>query len=616
MPRLAEGFVSELKDRIDLHDLVSRYVQLKKSGASWVGLSPFNKEKTPSFYVHPQKGFFNCFSSGEKGDGITFIQKLENLDFYEAVEYLSREFNIPLRFQEGTSPSQSHGQSVRKGLFTIQEMAKNWFQEQFNRSGSEYDIAKEYWVETRGFSDSDAKAFEIGYAPVDRFALGRFLSQNGHSDQLLAKSGLFYERKTNKDWVSIFCGRLMIPIREKLGRICGFTGRKLLVTPEWGDKKAPKYINSPETPIFLKGQLLFNLHLANKEISEESDFILVEGQLDAIRCHVEGFKTTVAPQGTAFKETQAELMRKSNPRRVVCLLDGDEAGQKAALSYIPIFLRTGLDARFAKLPKGSDPDQVLSTKGRAALLEIIQKGQSIVDYACKNILSTNPTPQEKGKVTSFLFPALSEMESMVMIDSYLEEIASALKVTAESVKGDFKNFKKNNRYANKTKSLSSATEKNRSDYTERLTTAEDDLLYCLLHDVRLGNSLAQVIEPSWLDTKVVAGRILAKILAEMLADGPLDVSEMQDILEEDEERFIFQNLLYQEPSDDPDYDLINLANQCVSALFLRFTRKSEKILLHKLRETDSNTYNTNELRTQLKEIRISRKSPPQILLAS
>ena len=149
-----------------------------------------------------------------------------------------------------------------------------------------------------------------------------------------------------------------------------------------------------------------------------------------------------------------------------------------------------------------------------------------------------------------------------------------------------------------------------------MTTAEDDLLYCLLHDVRLGNSLAQVIEPSWLDTKVVAGRILAKILAEMLADGPLDVSEMQDILEEDEERFIFQNLLYQEPSDDPDYDLINLANQCVSALFLRFTRKSEKILLHKLRETDSNTYNTNELRTQLKEIRILRKSPPQILLAS
>ena len=202
-----------------------------------------------------------------------------------------------------------------------------------------------------------------------------------------------------------------------------------------------------------------------------------------------------------------------------------------------------------------------------------------------------------------------------MSDSYLEEIATALKVTAESVKGDFKNFKKNNRYARQTKSYESTPEKNPSDYTERLTTAEDDLLYCLLHDVRLGNSLAQVIEPSWLDTKVVAGRILAKILAEMLADGPLDISEMQDLLEEDEERFVFQNLLYQESSDDSDYDLINLANQCVSALFLRHTRKSEKILLHQLKEPDSDNHSTNELRTQLKEIRISRKSPPQIQLA-
>ena len=217
-------------------------------------LSPFNKEKTPSFHVHPQKGFFNCFSSGEKGDGITFIQKLENLDFYEAVEYLSREFNIPLRFQEGASPTQSHGQSVRKGLFAIQEMAKDWFQEQFNRSGSEYEIAKKYWVETRCFNDSDAKAFEIGYAPADRFALGRFLSQNGHSDQLLSKSGLFYERKTNRDWVSIFCGRLMIPIVKTWANLWLYR-KKAICDSRMGRKKRQNTLTR-ETPIFLKGQLL------------------------------------------------------------------------------------------------------------------------------------------------------------------------------------------------------------------------------------------------------------------------------------------------------------------------------------------------------------------------
>ncbi|NBU86637.1 MAG: DNA primase, partial [Verrucomicrobia bacterium] len=294
MPRLADGFVGELKDRIDLFDIVSRYVQLKKSGSSWVGLSPFNKEKTPSFYVHPQKGFFNCFSSGEKGDGITFIQKIENLDFYEAVEYLSREFNIPLRFQEGTSSLQPLGQSLRKELYALQEMVKDWFHEQFNGNDKESETARDYWVNERKFTQETAIQFGVGYAPVDRFALGKFLRKKLIPDHILAKSGLFYERKNQSDWVSIFCGRLMIPIREKLGRICGFTGRKLSVTPEWGDKKAPKYVNSPETPIFLKGQLLFNLDLANKAINEQKDFLLVEGQLDAIRCHTEGFHTTVA----------------------------------------------------------------------------------------------------------------------------------------------------------------------------------------------------------------------------------------------------------------------------------------------------------------------------------
>ena len=196
----------------------------------------------------------------------------------------------------------------------------------------------------------------------------------------------------------------MIPIREKLGRICGFTGRKFSVTPEWGEKKAPKYVNSPETPIFLKGQLLFNLDLANKAINEQKDFLLVEGQLDAIRCYTEGFHTTVAPQGTAFKDSQAELMRKSNPRRIVCLLDGDEAGQKAALSYVPIFLKTGLDAHFATIPVGSDPDQILVNQGKEGLQKLIQEGQPMVNYVCSKILSSNPTPQEKTKVGDFFFP--------------------------------------------------------------------------------------------------------------------------------------------------------------------------------------------------------------------
>lgn len=612
MPRLADGFVAELKDRIDLHDLISRYVQLKKSGSSWVGLSPFNKEKTPSFYVHPIKGFFNCFSSGEKGDGITFVQKMENLDFYEAIEYLSREFSFPLRFQEGTSSSQPLGQSIRKELFTLQETVKDWFSEQMKTEGVESEVARKYWLEERSFSRNIASDFGVGYAPTDRFALGRFLKSKAVPEKLLVKSGLFYERKNQADWVSIFCGRLMIPIREKLGRICGFTGRKLSVTPEWGEKKAPKYVNSPETPIFHKGQLLFNLDLANKEINENKDFLLVEGQLDSIRCYTEGFKTTVAPQGTAFKDTQAELLRKSNPRRVVCLLDGDQAGQKAALSYVPIFLKAGLDARFATLPVGSDPDQLLVNHGKETLQKIIEQGEPMVTYVCGKILSNKPTPQEKRKVTDFFFPPFSEMESLVIRDSYLNDLAEALNVPPQAVKSDFQKFIRNRKPAYQERSSTPSTQNVEPKPTERLTTAEDDLLYCLLHDVRLGSSLAQIIDPSWLDTKVTAGRILGKILAEILADGPLDGNEMEELLESDDERFIFQNLLFQETEEGNDTSVMETANHCISALFAKSSRKAEKKLLSSLNNPNLENPSTTELRSQLKLIRNSRNSPPQI----
>lgn len=612
MPRLADGFVSELKDRIDLFDLTSRYVQLKKSGSSWVGLSPFNQEKTPSFYVHPQKGFFNCFSSGEKGDAITFIQKMENLDFYEAIEYLAREFNVPLRFQDGLSSSQPLSQSIRKELFNIQEISKSWFVEKFYEKNSEAEKAREYWEKEREFDDKTAQQFGIGYAPTDRFALAHHLLNKGIPEKLLSKCGLFYEKKDRKEWVSIFCGRLIIPIREKLGRICGFTARKLSITPEWGEKKAPKYINSPETPIFRKGELLFNMDLANKEINQDKDFLLVEGQLDAIRCYIEGFPATIAPQGTAFKDSQAELIRKSNPRAVVCLLDGDDAGQKAALSYVSIFMKVGLDARFASLPKGTDPDTILREKGHAGLKAIIDRASSMITFVSNKTLSAQPTPHEKKQVSDFFFPIFTEVESLVVRDAYLNDLSKIIQVSVESVKSDFK------RYNNKRKPIyKSITSKSPSteitvNRTERLTTAEDDLLYCLLHDASLGHSLAQVIDPSWLDTKVVAGRILSKILAEIHADGPIKNSQMEDLLEEDDERFVFQNLLYQEHTDEEDSDLYAAANQCLLALHSRNSRHNEKRILDQLQNTINSPQNTEELRTQLKKIRNSRNSPPRI----
>jgi DNA primase len=263
----------------------------------------------------PIKGFFHCFSSGEKGDALSFVQKVENLTFPEAIEFLANRFGIQIRYTENAiGTKHTYRKSIKSDLYNVNELAMSWFAEQFNQDNDDSKVAKDYWLTERKFSLEDASDFGIGYAPVDRFALGQYLEKKQVREQVLSKSGLFNDNKQSGKFASRFCGRLMIPIREKIGRVCGFTARELSVTPVWGDRKSPKYINSPETPIFQKGDLLFNIHLANKEIDDSKEFLLVEGQLDAIRCWVEGFKTVVAPQGTAFKDSQAMLLRKSNPK--------------------------------------------------------------------------------------------------------------------------------------------------------------------------------------------------------------------------------------------------------------------------------------------------------------
>jgi len=614
MPRLADGFINELKDRIDLYDLVSRYVQLKKSGSSWVGLSPFSQEKTPSFYVHPEKGFFNCFSSGEKGDAITFVQKIENLGFQEAIEYLSKEFNFPIRYEKG-GHAQPFSNSIRADLYALHELAKSWFEEQFSLQNKESSVARSYWLEEREFSLETAKRFGIGFAPTDSTALSEFLLKKGQNPQLLQKSGLFRQKQSQGKFISLFCGRLMIPIHEKLGRICGFTARKLSVTPEWGDKKSPKYVNSPETPIFLKGQLLFNLHLANKEISEERDFLLVEGQLDAIRCWEEGFKTVVAPQGTAFKDTQADLLRKSNPRRVVCLLDGDDAGKKAALSYVPIFLKAGLDARFATLPKDSDPDLILRSEGPEALSGIIREGIPIIDYVIEQKLGrpAQASPNELRKTSELLFEPLSELDSFVVKDGYLEQLARGLNLSFDSVKKDFSRFTKNRRPRRAYGPSENLSEKESSEWSQRLTSVEDDLLFTLLHDDRLASPLAHALDLAWLDLESSSGRVLAKILSETVADGPLSVPQMEDLLEDDLERSAFQKFLYQDTVSHGENSLLRLANQCLGVLFSRQSKRNEQDLLTLISDCSNDPDRMNGLRKQLKEIRSQRNDPPSLI---
>jgi len=614
MPRLADGFVNELKGRIDLYDVISPYVQLKKSGASWVGLSPFSQEKSPSFYVHPDKGFFKCFSSGEGGDAISFVQKIENLEFPEALELLAQRFQIPLRYAEdsGSSGKPTVSRSLRADLYELHKYTTDWFHQRLLDENEDAASVRKYWIEERGFSMETANEFGIGYAPTAPYALGKFLSAKKFSTSTLLKSGLFRDGKGKGIGPGVFCGRLMIPISDKIGRICAFTARKLSQTPEWGDRKSPKYVNSPETPIFEKGNLLFNLHLANKEISEDKEFIMVEGQLDAIRCWTMGFRTVVAPQGTAFKDSQALLLSRSRPKGVVCLLDGDTAGQKAALSYVSIFLKVGMEARFAELPEGSDPDQILIKGGTEAMQQVIDDARSMVEHVVRQKIPDlkTATPKQKESVCQWMFGSLIEVDSRVALEGYLEQLARLLAVPMDALKSDFVKFRKNRtpayRQSTKDKELPSNT-------PDRLTIVEEDLLFVLLHDDRLASPLAHTLDMSWVDLRPISGRILAKILSETLAESSCPSrAQIEELLEDDEERDLFYRLVIQEIDQSEPGLLLRLARQCVSVLFLRHLKLQEDNIFTQLKNAEDNPQKLKQLSQELRAIRQKKTNPPPL----
>ena len=614
MPRLHRDFVAELKARIDLHDVVAPYVSLKRSGTDWKGLSPFNQEKTPSFYVHPDKGFFKCFSSGEAGDAISFIQKVENLEFQEAVEFLATRFNVNLRYEE-TADGRPAGQSFshRKALFDIHELAMSWYREKFWADNDGGHFIRKYWTEERHFPEEVAKEFGIGFAPPDSSGLLRLFTEQGIPPEVIDKSGLFFDRKGRQDFLTRFRGRLMIPIRDTQERVVAFTARQLSVTPENDPAREAKYVNSPETPIFSKGNLLFNLDKARRHIDENKRFLLVEGQLDAIRCWEQGVKNVVAPQGTAFTSGQAHLLRRYRPAGIDCLLDGDEAGQKAALRILPICIKSALDIRFLLLPPGGDPDDLLRSEGLKGLESLKDKSLSGIAFAVSMYLgeTKDPTPTQKNTVLEHIFEIVAETDSLVARDEYLAQTIRLMKLEESSARQEFARFvsKKNSpSYGTRQTTQSEELSTNAS---QKLTTAEDDLLLFILHHNEVASPLAQAIQPEWLDITSPSGTILAKALAEIREDNGNGLESLDEILENDDERNTAYEILSRKPAHDDPVDIHNACNASLQALFNRFFKARENGIRERFANLNPDgVEQLTELRAELASLRSQRKTLP------
>lgn len=567
MPLISRSCIENIKERVSIYDLVNLYVSLKRTGSTWKGLSPFNNEKSPSFFVLPDKNIFKCFSSGYAGDIFRFLQLKENLSFQEAIETIAHRFTLPLEYEEGSNIEQNH--SLKKELFEIHEIVTEIFHLNFLSNNEEANLTREYWQKQRNFTIELAKEFKIGLAPTDGYILIQLLlKQKNFPLETLRASGLFFSKENERNpnfFLSRFRGRLMIPIRDIQERVIAFAGRKLNITPQNDPTKEAKYINSPETPIFHKGRTLFGLDHARQYIEKEGFFLLVEGQLDALRCWENGFKTVIAPQGTAITEQQLAILRRYCSK-IYSFLDSDDAGRKASLRILSMALQEGIDINFIPLPSKWDPDTYLLNNDSLALREQLKTAYSPMKFAVSVLLPDNKSSSspEKVAILQQLFELVKKCNSSVIQEEYLLEICHLLNINRQSIQLDFSKY--NNIQTNYNKEAIKV-EKNKKTTNEKLTSVEYQLLLIIFNHENIGVSLAHIIDPEWISVNSLPGKLLLRIINEIREGMWQKTREIDLILETDEERNMAYSILSEEfIPEEP----LKMANICLKKLFINF----------------------------------------------
>ncbi len=415
--RFDDRFLEELKARLRPSDVIGRSVKLKRQGREWVGLSPFSKEKSPSFFVNDDKGFFHDFSSGKHGDVISFLQETERLSFPEAVERLAAEAGMQMPAED---PQAAEREQKRQGLSDWMDLSQKWFAANLRRSVGK--AAREY-LERRGLPEDQWERFGLGYAPNDREGLKGALVQRGAKPGDLVEMGMLISPEGGGQPYDRFRDRLMFPILDARGRIVSFGGRAM--NP---DDRA-KYLNGPESPLFHKGATLYGLPEARRILGAESKgkaaIIVVEGYMDVIACQRAGLPA-VAPMGTALTEDQMALLWRTSSEPVLCF-DGDGAGQRAAFRSIeralPL-LKPGRSFRFALLEGGQDPDDILRDKGAPALRQAMSETRPFAEMLFRREVEVEPldTPERRAGLKGRLRQAAALIQDKDLAEQYRREM--------------------------------------------------------------------------------------------------------------------------------------------------------------------------------------------------
>jgi len=444
MAGISPATLERIRAASDIVDVIGAYLPLKKAGANFTALCPFHKEKTPSFNVNAHKQIFHCFGCHKGGDVFTFVKEYENIGFVDAVRRLAERAKIPLEFDN--NPAAQESRHLKDQLLQIHDqIAQRWQNTLANEAAGQ--LARDY-LNKRGVSPEAMKLFRLGAAPESWDDTVNWAKSKGYELELVEKAGLVIKkseapesnpqapepRPQTRNFYDRFRGRLMFPICDEQGRVIGFSGRVLS-----GDEKTAKYVNSPETPIFTKSKVFFGLDKSKRAILDAGSAIVCEGQLDLIACFMAGVQNVVAPQGTAFTDQHARIIKRYVDEVVLCF-DSDEAGQNAAVRSLDHLLASGLAVRVAIVPAPHDPDSFIKANGGEAFRKLVESAEGFFDYYLNRLCGQNDTITDKGRnaILRAMAEAVHKTGNVVLVDTYAQKTALRLGVAPEAVRAEFK----------------------------------------------------------------------------------------------------------------------------------------------------------------------------------
>lgn len=568
---IPDEIVEDIRSRTNIVDLIGSYITLKRGGNGvYKGLCPFHNEKTPSFVVNEPRQHYHCFGCGKGGDIFSFVMEEENVDFPEAIHLLAARCNVIIPEKTSSNGQRSKEIQDRKSrLFSLMEQFTRFFENSLYQPYGRHALEYLY---SRGIDDATIKKFRIGYAPDEWQACVNFAKSLGYSDQESVATGTVRVAEKSGKFYDHFKGRLMFSIWDGQGRVVGFSGRTLD-----SEAKVAKYVNTAETPLFKKSQLLYALPFARSAMGKDKMAILCEGQLDVISMHRAGYECTVAPQGTAFTEEQALILSRS-AKKILLGFDSDNAGQNAILRAIEILLPLDLDVRVIKFPGGKDPDELFRKHGKEPIVQAVTASidwiEFFFEYSRKSFDFANPG--DLNQVMLNLVRLLSLIKSEVARELYLKKASDLSGVSYESIKTEFqKNLRRIERKENALNPVEVVVPDRKKQAEKRFLPSELVLLELALNFENAARNIVDLLNPKYLTDSAVA-KILNAVLDTVLTEeysvenAQKIVGDMNRTLQEAE----VDKLLVKPTSDYNEAQFDKIINDCIKDLTERY-RKSD-----------------------------------------